>query len=143
MAIFEYPDLKLIEYIFDQKLREHYPEVMKVAKFPKYRAEVFCQLWPNTAGGFDAPGMCSGQAFTNQYTTVMEMTWSIRRDDGSFYDSTDEIYGVFFGNRLAYLISNPAEIFFADKLHRNMKCLGDSSVYIDKSISESDINVEK
>ena len=133
----EYPNLELIEYIFDQKLLEHYPEVMKVAKFPKYRAEVFCQSWPNTAGGFDAPGYVSGQAITDQYTTIMEMTWSIRRDDGSFYDSSDEIYGVFFANNFGYLVPNPNSVFFSDKANRNMKCYGDSRVYVSKSISES------
>ena len=122
----EYPNLPLVQERFQnaiyERLLEKKAEIQREKETenrhifwigPKYRADVFMQTWANTAGGFQEPGMVSGQALTEQYTTVM-------------YEQVTEIYGVFFGNRLCYLVDNANDAFLEDLKNRNMCCLGDA-----------------
>ena len=73
---------------------------------------MFPQTWPDTAGGFSEPGMVAGQAFTTQFTTVMRVY---------VHDTKEEYYGVFFGNRPAYIVSNANEFFFEDLRNQQLK----------------------
>lgn len=74
-------------------------------KYPELEVEVFPQTWGSTALGFGGIG---GQAMTSAYTTVVS-------------DYHEGWYGVFFGERLAYLIRNPNRMFFDDLCKRQMK----------------------
>lgn len=60
-----------------------------------------------------------GQAITSAYTTVVG-------DNNSGY------YGVFFGNRCAYIIKNPNQNFFEDMYKRSMKDVVHKGNYIRK-----------
>ena len=110
-----YPNLELIEYIFDQTMTELYPEIVEKNVFRSHQIEVFPQTWANTATGFDSPGTVSGQAFTDEYTTVVRGKYTDKK-----MSNYKEIYGVFFGNRFAYAIDDPPKVFFKDLEERHM-----------------------
>ena len=107
----EYPNLQLLEYISEQEVFEKYKEVLNDSKYLTFRAQVFIQSWPNTATGFDLKGGCSGQAFTDEYTTVFEIGWYMLDENKKWKEVDDRIYTVFFGNRLAYSFLNPNKTF--------------------------------
>ena len=110
----KYPDLEYLEAIFLGSLRKIHPEAFETDS-RQLRAELvamFPQTWPDTAGGFSEPGMMAEQAFTTQPTTVMKV-----RIPGT----KEEYYGVFFGNKPAYLVSNANEAFFKDLRNRQLK----------------------
>ena len=82
---------------------------------------VFPQTWPNTGGGFAEPGYCYGQAFTEQYTTVI----------------FSKKYGkaqVWFDNRLGYVVESLTDRFWNDLNAQQMKDKGHSKYY---AISDS------
>lgn len=81
--------------------------------YPELEVEVFPQVWGSTALGLGGIG---GQAMTTAYTTVVS-------------DCHTGWYSVFFGERLAYLIHNPNDIFFDDLKDRKMRPVYHSSVY--------------
>lgn len=117
-----YPNLELIEYKCKIAAFELHKNTLKDAIFTKFKIDTFMQTWGDTATGFDADeGYCAGQAFTDEYTTVCEMSWCKRDKEKRWVDIPDRIYGVFFGNRMAYMFTNPNEKFFDDLKNRNMK----------------------
>lgn len=71
-------------------------------------SEIFCdaftQTWGSTSLGFNGVG---GSAMTTDYTVVCNV------------EGTD-LYGVFFGERLAYVVNNPNDSFYNDKRERYM-----------------------
>ena len=116
MPVFEgkYPDLEYLEAMLLGNLRNLHPDAFKTS-FWQPQAELvdmFPQTWPDTAGGFSEPGMVAGQAFTTQFTTVMRV---------HVHDTKEEYYGVFFGNKPAYIVDHPYEAFFEDLKSRQMK----------------------
>ena len=126
----DYPNLELLEYKAKEYAFAIHQNVLHDAVYPTIKADVFMQTWANTATGFDADGVVSGQAFTDEYTTVMEMSWC-KRDVAKFIiDVSDKIYIVFFGNRLAYMYLNPNKQFFEDLKNRNMKSQKESKEYL-------------
>lgn len=112
----KYPNFELIEYKFLEALSQRYPEYSSVNA--DIALDAFPQLWPNTAGGFDQGGF-SGQAFTEQYTTVISKIFETPDSEEYSY-----IFGVFFGNDLAYLVAQPNEVFYQDLNSRSMKSMG-------------------
>ena len=82
-------------------------------KYTDLSLRVFPQVWGSTALGFGGIG---GQAMTAAYTTVVE-------------DAYEGFYSVFFGERLAYLIQNPSDVFFEDMYKCNMKPVSQAGVY--------------
>ena len=87
------PCLPLIVERFVQAIRPHL-EGQKY--YPEVEMYMFPQTWGSTALGFGGIG---GQAITSAYTTVVtDLGW----------------YGVFFGERLAYLVAEPNDTFFED-----------------------------
>lgn len=82
-------------------------------KYPELEVEVFPQVWGSTALGFGGIG---GQAMTSAYTAVVQ-------------DLNQGWCSVFFGERLAYLIYNPNDIFFDDLNKRKMRPVYHSYVY--------------
>lgn len=107
----EYPNLPLIE--------ERSKITLALAKELPYDADalfeckVFRQTWPNTAGGFSKPDCMAGQAFTNQYTTVM-------------HEHKTNNYLIFFGNEYAYRVYTPTSRFYEDLARCQMANSGDA-----------------
>lgn len=98
------PNLELLMYIFKDAVLKGSEYVGK--KFnDECSVYVFKQLWGSTTLGF--PGM-GGCAMTSAYTTVI-------------CNDNNEYYGVFFGNRLAYLVKDPNKLFFEDLKNCSMK----------------------
>ena len=105
----EYPNLPLVQERFEhlimpELLKEKETRKQKAAQegqkqygrylIPAYRADVFLQSFPNTAGLHQAAGVISGQAFTDYYITVI-------------YEEHTNIYGVFQGDHPVYKVTNP------------------------------------
>ena len=95
IMIKDYPNLELLDYKVQQLLK-----VFDLIhdKYDYIMAEMYPQLWGSTALGFGGIG---GQAMTIAYTTV-------------FYDQGRHYAMVFFDSRLAYIVSEPTEAFWAD-----------------------------
>jgi hypothetical protein len=77
---------------------------------------VFPQTWPNTGGGMAEPGYCYGQAFVQQYTTVI----------------FSKKYGkaqVWFDNQLGYTVSPLTDRFWNDLNMQLMKDKGHARHY--------------
>ena len=111
-----YPNLELIEYKAKQRMMDAYSNAgFGYVCIYDLEMDVFRQTWSNTATGFDLSGGCSGQAFTNEYTTVCRVF--VKFDDDS---ECDDVYVIFFGNEIAYVIVAPNDKFFEDIKSRNM-----------------------
>lgn len=110
----KYPDLEYFEAIMLGSVRKIVPDAFKDSFWhPQADLEsMFPQTWPDTAGGFSRPGIIAGQAFTTEITTVMKVF---------VHDTKEEYFGVFFGNKPAYLVSNANEVFFEDLRNRQLK----------------------
>lgn len=132
----KYPNLELIEKTFKEKVKEKYLSIFDTSnQWHKCTADVFLQTWVTTATGFDLEPVCSGQAFTDEYTTVMTLTWL---EWSSVYNKTypKSLYGVFFGNRLAYILRNPNQKFEFDLRDRRVNSQKNARVYIDDEFRE-------
>lgn len=106
------PCLKLIEDRFWNEIKKS--EVCKDYKYPSFELYMFPQTWGSTALGFGGIG---GQAITTAYTTVV-------------IDKYTSICGVFFGERLAYIVTNPNQLFMEDCIQHNMASCHDYNRYI-------------
>lgn len=105
------PNLELLEYKSKDILKKINNEKYKNVNL---RADVFLQTWSSTALGFNGIG---GQAISEAYTTV-------------FGDILENVYVIFFGNELAYIVENPTEKFFTDLKLRDMASVSKSkSIY--------------
>lgn len=118
----KYPNLELIEYITDNSAIENF-DVLNNSYYHRFMAYVFPQTWSSTALGFDG---CGGQAITEAYTTVVEMSWCYTNKTDNIRGlnlttSDDRIYAVFFDGKLAYMCLNPSKQFFKDLDKRNMR----------------------
>ena len=77
---------------------------------------MFPQVWSSTALGFGGIG---GSTMTQAYTTICQ-------------DLQSGYCGVFFGERLAYLIHNPTQQFFEDWKAQYMRPINEKGIYIRK-----------
>lgn len=115
-----YPNLELIEYKCKEAALTLHKDTLKDACYLICKVDVFQQTWANTATGFDIDCCFSGQAFTKEYTTVVEVKW--HKKNGKQYEAVEDvIYGVYFGNNIAYMFINPNDNFFEDLKNRDMK----------------------
>lgn len=89
------PCLPLIEERFIRAVLSHLEDHKY---YPDVEMYMFPQIWGSTALGFGGIG---GQAITSAYTTVVN-------------DIQYNWYGVFFGEKLAYLVTEPNDAFFED-----------------------------
>lgn len=129
----KYPNLELIKYITDNLAVETFDE-LKNSYTHRFKMYVFPQTWGSTALGFDYKGGCGGQAMTEAYTTVVEMSWDyINKTDEirglNLTTSEDRIYAVFFDGKFAYMYLNPSKQFFKDLDKRNMRSQRGSQIY--------------
>lgn len=106
----KYPNLELIEERFFNTLNATSETNIKRGTYEVY---VFPQIWGSTALGFGGVG-CS--AMTKAYTTVINQ-------------ENTSIYGVFFGEKLAYIVENPTYDFYQDIKNHNMASLNDYTKY--------------
>lgn len=115
MPVFEgkYPDLEYMEAVLQKNMFKLYPDAFQIGKCfwaPVEIVAMFPQTWPDTACGFSEPGMIVGDAFTTEITTVFKK---------HRYDVNEDYYGVFFGNRPAYIVEHANDTFLTDlKKHR-------------------------
>lgn len=126
----KYPNLELIEYITDNLAIENF-DILLNTYCHRFRMYVFPQTWSSTALGFSG---CGGQAITEAYTTVVEMSWDyVNKTDDirglNLTTSDDKIYAVFFDGKLAYICLNPNEQFFEDLNNKCMKPQNKSQAY--------------
>lgn len=106
------PNLPLIQERFFNSIQGdliqndiHYPQFEII--------DVFSQTWGSTALGFDGIGGC---AITSAYTTII-------------LNNDLDYVGIFFGERMAYVIKHPNEKFVEDIKKRNMCSVENSSKY--------------
>lgn len=108
----ELPCLPLIQERYMNEVRKHIPDL----RYAELEMRMFPQAWGSTALGFRGVG---GQAMTSAYTTVVtgyETGWC----------------AVFFRERLAYCIHNPAQEFFEDMKKERMASVAEHGKYIRK-----------
>lgn len=97
------PNLPLIQERFFNTIKQELIDAD--IKYPVFEVlGVFKQIWGDTSLGFGGFG---GQSMTAAYTTVIQS-----EDLGCV--------GVFFGERLAYVIKHPNETFRDDLIKRQM-----------------------
>lgn len=115
----KYPNLELIEYkvklalskdtIFDQRMKDKKEKLKHI--YPEFEVEVFPQMWGSTCTGIDIDKfnnpVMAGSAMTKEYTTVV-------------HEIVTDMYIVFFGDRPAYIVYDPKEVFYEDLKNRNM-----------------------
>lgn len=136
----KYPNLELIEYITDNLAIETY-DILNNSYYHKFKMYVFPQTWNDTALGFDYKDGFSGQAITEAYTTVVEMSWCYTNKTEeirgfNFIESEDKIYAVFFDGKFAYMCLNPNKQFFEDLDKRIMKSQRKCITYEEKYINK-------
>lgn len=135
----EYPNLELIEYITENTANILFEELM-MRTIHRYKMYVFPQTWSTTALGFDKISCCSGQAITETYTTVVEITLykieSGKNIRGIIYKELDDkIYAVLFDGKIAYMCLNPTHEFLGDLSNMRMKSQREAR-YDDKTLNE-------
>ena len=113
-----YPNVELLAYRAEE-LYEKYVinEQVSCVRNPDYldtQVYVFRQTWANTATGFDLHGGVSGQAFTNAYTTVVQIDFDTENRDPEVGVKRNYFFAVFFGDALAYCGFNPNRSFYLD-----------------------------
>jgi hypothetical protein len=110
----EYPCLPLIQERFWNAIKDDAPTREKIGdRQPSFDVTVFSEWWGSTALGF--PGM-GGDAMTKAYTTVIE-------------EENSGWYGVFFGDRLAYLVPRANERFLDDLNRHQMLSVREAKKY--------------
>ncbi len=112
----KYPDLEYFESVMLANIYQDHPDFKNKVRTRNTTVDMFPQMWPTTAGGFEAPNMMAGQAIRITETTVISMTLYIGKNAERY-----DFYGVFFGNEPAYLVTDPPKEFFDDIKNRKMK----------------------
>lgn len=117
------PNLELLEFkanmylnttdVYKEKKAEHInPTCRQHAVFD---IEMFPQVWGNTCGPFDIDKneqpVISGCAMTKMYTTV-------------FHETSVDMFVVFFGESLGYIIHDAKPEFLEDLKKHNLASLG-------------------
>lgn len=155
----KYPNLELIEYKCKIYAYRCYGYLLERIIYPTFEIVSFKQTWPNTGTGFDFKNWASGQAFTEEYTTVCKMEWHENNDKNKFVKSEHEIFGVmewnenndknkvvksdheifgvFFGNRLAYMCADPGKEFYDDLDKREMPSQKEAAAKYDGYINST------
>ena len=136
----KYPNLELLEYITENTACELFENELTMSTYHRFKMYVFPQTWSSTALGFDG---CGGQAITEAYTTVVEMT-SYKVESGKDIkgkihvvskELEDKVYSVFFDGRIAYMCLNPNSEFFRDFDRMCMKPQRGAECYVDENLN--------
>lgn len=114
------PCLPLIQARFWNAVKDK-EEYANYKYSPEFRMYMFPQMWGDTSLGFGGIG---GRAITAAYTIVV-------------MDDSTEWCGVFFGERLAYIILNPNGKFYEDLSRGQMESVSRKERYFRKEIKEN------
>ena len=112
----ELPCLPLIEERFWNAIKDK--KEYKNIRYSEFKFKMFPQILESTALGFGGVG---GSAITSAYTTVVS-------------DKHTGWYGVFFGEKLAYIIFKPNYEFFIDITRESMVECSKKEKYIRSQI---------
>ena len=121
-----YPNLELLQYKAGLALQkdEEFNRIIKEKQgrfvHPELDAVVFPQIWGSTCTGFDetegGEAVMAGCAMTKEYTTV-------------FHELLSDIYVVFFGDRICYMVHDANETFLEDLKQHQVKSLSQAKKY--------------
>ena len=122
----DYPNVELLAYRAEQIFNDEVGKYLKrdTEMFSRYidtQVYVFRQTWANAATGIDLHGGVSGQAFTNAYTTIVQIDFEIGKQDTEVGVERSYFFAVFFGDALAYCGFNPNRSFYLDASNFDMK----------------------
>jgi len=112
------PCLLKIKEDFESQIKNRFTSLLSEKKmYLDFEITIFSQMWGSTALGFGGIG---GQAMTAAYTTVI-------------WDDYYNIWGVYFEERLAYIIKDPNKKFMEDVFkHRAVEGLSGRGRYMEK-----------
>ena len=121
----KYPNVELLAYraeeLYEERvLKDWISDKVKI-HYSDTQVYVFRQTWANTATGIDLHGGVSGQAFTNAYTTVVQIDFDTENRDPKIGVERNYFFAVFFGDALAYCGFNPNRSFYLDVSNFDMK----------------------
>jgi len=122
----KYPNVELLAYRAEQIFNDEVGKYLQqeTEMFSHYidtQVYVFRQTWATTATGLDLHGGVSGQAFTNAYTTIMQIDFYTENQDPEVGVKRNYFFAVFFGDALAYCGFNPNRSFYLDVSNFDMK----------------------
>ncbi len=125
----KYPNVELLAYRAEQIFNDEVGKYLQqeTEMFSHYidtQVYVFRQTWANTATGIDLHGGASGQAFTNAYTTVVQIDFETENWDLKIRVERNYFFAVFFGDVLAYYGFDPNRSFYLDVSNFDMKLRG-------------------
>ena len=126
MMMTKYPNVELLAYRAEQIFNDEVGKYLQqeTEMFSHYidtQVYVFRQTWANTATGINLHGGVSGQAFTNAYTTVVQIDFEAENQDPEVGVERNYFFAVFFGDALAYCGFNPSRSFYVDVSNFDMK----------------------
>lgn len=127
-----YPNFELIEERFWNTYRPLLEKALGTdIIYPKYSMECFEQVWGSSSTGFSGTVGCD--VLTREYTTVVSFSYSVKSESTRrFEDFYPNVYGVFFGNKLAYILNNPNKVFYEDLRNKDMKPTGEMRAYFEE-----------
>ena len=133
-----YPNFELIEERFWNTYRPLLEKTLGTDKiYPKYSMECFEQTWGSSSTGFSGTVGCD--VLTSEYTTIVHLSYSVKSElTRRFEYFYPDVHGVFFGNRLAYIVNHPNRLFYEDLRNRDMKPTGEMGTYLEKIDNEFD-----
>jgi len=125
----KYPNVELLAYRAEQIFNDEVGKYLQqeTEMFSHYidtQVYVFRQAWANTATGIDLHGGVSGDAFTDAYTTVVQIDFETENWDLKIRVGRNYFFAVFFGDVLAYYGFNPNRSFYLDVSNFDMKLRG-------------------
>lgn len=112
----EYPDIQYCEELLRENVYKLHPEFKSNVFTEAISVQVFPQVWSSIAGAFYRQNTFAGAAMTMQYTTIVTLNIITRKNAKSH-----TFFGVFFKDKLGYIIDNPSNKFFEDINKHHMK----------------------
>lgn len=104
------PDLDAIKTNFCNEVVKECPNIKEEDYLEFKFAAIFPQVWSDTSLGFDSEERTiAGQAITTEYTIIPKL-----------FGQNVVFYGVYFGERLAYILRNPNENFMNDIMEQDI-----------------------
>lgn len=112
----EYPDFRYCENQLRGNVYKLHPEFKRNVFIEAISVQMFPQVWSSIAGAFYKRNTFAGASMTMQYTTIITLNIIARKDAESH-----TFFGIFFGNKLGYIIEYPTKEFFDDMHKHHMK----------------------
>lgn len=120
-----YPNVELLafraEELYEERVLKDWISDKTTVHYSDTQVYVFRQTWASTATGIDLHGGVSGQAFTNAYTTVVQIDFDTENRNPEVGVERNYFFAVFFGESLAYCGFNPNRSFYLDVSNFDMK----------------------